>query len=66
MLIKKPGNYNAERLRTILLLAADYNHNNKRAGRDMMKIFKAHKNIPENSMAAAKIMFPWIIMSTKL
>jgi hypothetical protein len=35
-LCKEPGNYNLERLRTIVLLEADYNTNCKKIGRDAL------------------------------
>ena len=42
LLTKEPGNYNINRLRTILLYEADYNFNNKILGRRMM--FDAESN----------------------
>ena len=36
MLLKKPEVYHVEKLRTIVLYEADYNHENKRIGRDAM------------------------------
>ena len=35
-LCKEPGNFNLERLRTIVLLEADYNTNCKKIGRDAL------------------------------
>ena len=40
MLLKKPGNFHVEKLRTIVLYEADYNHENKRIGRDAMRAAK--------------------------
>jgi hypothetical protein len=40
-LCKEPGNFNLERLRTIVLLEADYNTNCKKVGRDAMKSAEA-------------------------
>jgi len=45
MIPKKENDLNVERLRTILLMAADFNHNNKRAGRDVMKNAEKHRTI---------------------
>ena len=36
MLVKKPGEFRVDRLRTILLYEADFNMNNKKMGRDLM------------------------------
>lgn len=45
MLEKKEADYRVHRLRTILLMAADFNHNNKRTGRDFMRNAEKHRTI---------------------
>ena len=37
MILKKAGLFNLEKLRTLCLFEADYNHNNKFLGREVMK-----------------------------
>jgi hypothetical protein len=45
-LCKEPGNFNLERLRTIVLLEADYNTNCKKIGRDTLKSAEALSKDP--------------------
>ena len=44
MILKKSGLYNVDKLRTIVLYEADFNHNNKFLGRSMMK-YAAPRNL---------------------
>ena len=44
MILKKSGLYNVEKLRTIVLYEADFNHNNKFLGKSMMQ-FAVPKNL---------------------
>ena len=41
-LLKKKRNYQADKLRTILLLEADFNMNNKALGNNIMRIGEQH------------------------
>jgi len=54
MLLKKKDIYDVEKLRTVLLMAADFNHNNKRAGRDMMKNVEKHGTIAREQYGSRK------------
>ena len=43
MILKEPGIYDIDRLRTIVLYEADFNHNNKYLGRSMMQFTTRNK-----------------------
>ena len=54
MLLKKKDNFRVDKLRTILLYEADFNQNNKRAGRDMMYNAEQHGTIAKEQYGSRK------------
>ena len=53
MILKKSGLYNVDKLRTIVLYEADFNHNNKFLGKSMMQYA-----VPRNLIAKEKYSIP--------
>jgi hypothetical protein len=51
---KQPGNFSAERMRMIQLMAAKFNTNNKQLGRDMMNHAEACQILPEEHGGSRK------------
>ena len=45
-ILKKSGVHDVEKMRTIMLLNAEFNINNKKLGRDMMRLAESHSLIP--------------------
>ena len=54
MLLKKLNNYLVSKLRIILLYEADFNHNNKLVGRDMMRNAELHNTIAREQYGSRK------------
>ena len=54
MLMKKKDNLRVDKLRTILLYEADFNQNNKQAGRDFMYNGEQHKTIAKEQYGSRK------------
>ena len=53
-ILKKPGEFNVEKLRTIVLMAADFNDNNKIMGRSWMKHAEAQRLIDQAQQGCRK------------
>ena len=54
MLLKKHNEKRADKLRTILLLEADFNHLNKKMGKDLMYHAEKHKQIAPEQFGSRK------------
>lgn len=54
MLEKKPGVLNVDKLRTILLYEPDFNMNNKKLGRDMMRFAEQHQLLAPEQYGSRK------------
>jgi hypothetical protein len=54
MLEKKPGNFQVDKLRAILLYEPDFNHNNKRLGRDAMYYAEELEQIAKEQYGSRK------------
>ena len=53
-LLKEPGNFNIERLRTIVLLEADYNMNNKLLGKTAMAHAEYYEGLANEQYGSRK------------
>ena len=53
-ILKKPGVYDIEKMRTITLMHAQFNMNNKKLGRDMMYNGEAHGTIAREQLGCRK------------
>ena len=53
-ILKKSGVHDVEKMRTIMLLNAEFNINNKKLGRDMMRLAESHSLIPREQYGSRK------------
>ena len=53
-ILKKSGDYDIESMRTITLMNSEFNINNKKLGRDMMKNAEKHNLLPPEQYGSRK------------